>query len=87
MPLLGIAPLREPVVDEQRLAQGSWNNWFSLAFIILFDQQNSGTTAQRPTTNLYVGKTYFDTSLSTKGKPIWIGKDGSTWVDAAGTAV
>mgnify|MGYP003394103925 CR=1 FL=1 len=55
--------------------------WFKNAFIILFDAQNSGTTAQRPTQNLYVGKTYFDTTL---GIPIWY--SGAIWVKSDGTA-
>jgi hypothetical protein len=40
----------------------------------------SGTTANRPTTNLRAGLYYFDTTL---GQPIWY--DGSGWVDATGT--
>lgn len=63
-----------------------WANWMSQTWQIAFDAQNSGTTAQRPTDNLYVGKPYFDTSLGTKGKPIWLGKDEATWVLADGTA-
>lgn len=42
----------------------------------------SGTTSNRPTTNLYTGLYYFDTTL---GKPIWY--NGSGWVDATGTTV
>ena len=41
-----------------------------------------GTTEERPTTNLYVGLRYFDTTL---GKPIW--RTSSAWVDATGTSV
>jgi hypothetical protein len=40
----------------------------------------SGTTAARPTTNNYVGRRYWDTSLQ---KPVfWT---GSTWKDSTGT--
>lgn len=39
----------------------------------------SGTTTQRPTTNLIVGMQYFDTTL---GQPIWW--NGTVWVDALG---
>lgn len=45
-------------------------------------KRQSGTTAQRPTSELAVGDTYLDTTL---GKPIWY--TGSGWVDAAGTSV
>lgn len=45
----------------------------------------SGTTAQRPTTGLYVGMPYFDTTL---GKPIWCKSTGTiVWVDSTGTTV
>lgn len=43
---------------------------------------NSGTSAQRPTENLYIGQFYFDTTLS---KPIWY--KGDSWVDATGVVV
>lgn len=39
----------------------------------------SGTTTQRPTTNLVIGMQYFDTTL---GQPIWW--NGTAWVDALG---
>jgi hypothetical protein len=45
----------------------------------------SGTTANRPTTNLFIGRPYFDTTL---GKPIAIKSLGPTvWVDGVGTVV
>ena len=41
-----------------------------------------GTTAQRPTFNLPIGATYFDTTL---GIPIWY--NGTHWVNSSGTIV
>lgn len=41
----------------------------------------SGPTTDRPTSDLWAGRQYFDTTL---GQPIWF--DGSGWVDATGTA-
>lgn len=41
-----------------------------------------GTTENRPTTNLFVGLQYFDTTL---GYPIWW--NGSNWVNSSGTTV
>ena len=41
-----------------------------------------GTTENRPTTNLFVGLQYFDTTLN---KPIWY--KGNGWVDSTGTSV
>lgn len=43
------------------------------------DVTGSGTTANRPTSALYVGKFYFDLTLNI---PVWY--DGTQWVDAAG---
>lgn len=42
----------------------------------------AGTTAQRPTTDRYIGMPYYDTTLS---KPVWW--NGSVWKDAMGTTV
>lgn len=63
----------------------TWLNWFTQAFNVLAACSSYGTTAQRPTTNLWPGRPYFDTSLGTYGKPIWVGKDGATWILADGT--
>jgi hypothetical protein len=48
---------------------------------IASDVVSSGTTANRPTVNLYAGKPYFDTTL---GLPVWY--KGPGWVKADGTA-
>ena len=75
-------PTNEPI---QGQVPKAWINWFMAVFYICFDQQNSGTTAQRPTKRLYVGKRYFDTTL---GLPIWLKTvSTSTWVNGAGTTV
>lgn len=60
-------------------------SWFKSVFIICFSMQQSGTTAQRPTTNLWIGRFYFDTTLNL---PIWV-KTVSTvvWIKADGTVV
>lgn len=63
----------------------AWAGWLSTAQYILQDVSNSGTTAQRPTNNLYVGKPYFDTTL---GLAINIKSLGPTvWVNGAGGVV
>lgn len=62
-----------------------WQQFFSDVFKAIQALQQSGTTAQRPTKGLYVGRPYFDTSLGAKGKPIWVDKDGTGWVLADGT--
>lgn len=64
---------------------GAWLQWFSRAHSILQAAQQSGTTAQRPTTVLWVGRRYFDTTL---GQPIWVQSVKPTvWCDATGAAV
>ena len=42
----------------------------------------SGTTANRPTLQVQVGQSYFDTTL---GIPIWY--NGTVWKNASGTTV
>lgn len=63
-----------------------WATWFTQAWQILFAVSQSGTTADRPTTNLWPGRMYFDTSLGANGKPIWVNKTATGWVLADGTA-
>jgi len=82
--MIGTPPLREPAGSAW---SNTWGNWFSQVRLICFAQQESGTTANRPVTNLYPGRRYFDTSLGANGRPIWVRKDGVGWVDATGAAV
>lgn len=44
-----------------------------------------GASAGRPTSELYAGMMYLDTSLGSNGKPIWY--NGTNWVDANGVVV
>jgi hypothetical protein len=64
-----------------------FSEWFMQVFRICFSQAQSGTTAQRPTKLLWTGRRYFDTSLGANGKPIWVNKTATGWVDAAGNTV
>ncbi len=60
-------------------------SWFAQAFMILFAVQQSGTTANRPTSRLWIGRTYWDTDLTL---PIWVSSlNPVVWVDAAGNTV
>jgi len=56
--------------------------WYASVGRLLNALVGTGTTAQRPTVGLYVGRVYFDSTL---GHPIWY--DGTQWVDATGTGV
>lgn len=74
-------------VDEQdksgrlRGVSGGWRNFFGDVQTICNALTQSGTTANRPSTFLWTGRMYFDTTL---GKPIWYKTVG--WVDATGAA-
>lgn len=74
-------PASGPVSDDNGPTRG-WLKWFRIATDTCNSARDSGTTAQRPTENLWVGRTYFDISL---GKPVWY--SGSDWVDATGSSV
>lgn len=58
-----------------------WYSWLNQVFRICFAQQQSGTTALRPTTGLWIGRRYYDTTLS---KPIWVSQVTPTvvWSEA-----
>lgn len=71
-----------PVVNDMASWPKPWGNFFSQAWLILSAVEQSGVTADRPTRYLWVGRTYFDTTL---GIPIWY--DGSNWVSADGSVV
>jgi hypothetical protein len=76
---------RVPMFDLAGNFTPPWAGWFSQAQAILFDIANSGTSAQRPTTLLYIGKPYFDTTL---GVPIVLKSvSPSVWVNGIGTVV
>jgi hypothetical protein len=77
-------PLQQslPVSADKMLANWPkpWANFFTVLWQIAFAAGQSGTTANRPDKDLWIGRTYFDESL---GIPIWY--DGTQWVDATGT--
>lgn len=91
MALIG-APGTSPV-DEQgddgmlTSVSSGWRNFFNAVFNICNALTMSGTTANRPTGMLWPGRMYFDTSLAANGKPIFVNKNGTGWIDATGAAV
>jgi hypothetical protein len=76
--MIGNAPIRGGFAA----LTAEWANWFSQVTALGQDLQRSGPTAERPTSGLYIGKRFFDTTL---GIPIVY--DGSGWIDYAGNAV
>lgn len=82
MALINSPPVAGALVDDRAIAVPGFATWLLQAFRILFDLQNSGTTAQRPTVNLYQFKFYGDTTL---GIPIWY--INGAWRNSAGVPV
>lgn len=63
----------------------AWRAFFNAVYNICNGVTQSGTTAQRPTTFLYIGRTYFDVTI---GLPIWVQSTNPTvWINAAGGVV
>ena len=75
-------PDNGPVTDSKGLPTLPWVQVFARWHRVVLSLQQSGATADRPTTGLWVGRTYFDTTL---GKPVWVKSVGpAVWVDATG---
>lgn len=88
MSLLNNPPNSEPVVDQDSLMiRTSWSNFVMQLFRAAYAEYQSGTTAERPTTQLWPGRSYFDTSLGANGKKIFVNKTASGWVDGTGASV
>jgi hypothetical protein len=62
-----------------------WMAWLGKIRNFAGSISDHGTTAERPTSGLWVGRPYFDDSL---GLPIWVKSVNPTvWVDATGASV
>lgn len=78
-------PAEGAVVDENGAPTPGWRPFFSAIYMLLVAMTQSGTTAKRPTSFLWVGRPYLDTTL---GIPIWLRSVGPTvWVNSAGAPV
>ena len=78
MTVITDVPSEGPIEQQagpKTLIRPPWLAWFKQVFLCAFSVQHSGTTAQRPTKELWVGRRYFDTTLD---QPVWY--DGTTWV-------
>jgi hypothetical protein len=79
-------PDHAPLVDDNKRVTLRWlqvlNQWRK----VIESLQQSGPTASRPTTFLWVGRRYMDTTL---GYPVWVKQVSPSvvWVNAAGTTV
>lgn len=78
-------PADLPLTDGNGRITHVWGQWFSRAHNAAASLYQSGTTANRPASLLWIGRQYFDTDL---GKPVWVQSVKPTvWVDATGAAV
>ena len=82
-PRLPAAPLEynKLFMDQLELILGLYFNQIDNVIGALI-KPSSGTTANRPTLQLQIGQTYYDTTL---GIPIWW--NGTVWKNASGTTV
>lgn len=78
-------PLQSPTHVNDRVTPG-WASFFAAVFRICMANTQAGTTAQRPTTLLWIGRRYYDTTLEL---PIWVNAvtPSVVWKDAAGNTV
>lgn len=79
-------PPRPDLFTEGQLTTRSAQEWLTLVWMSANAIQESGTTAQRPTTSLWIGRPYYDTTLNL---PIWVNavSPSVVWKDAAGNTV
>jgi hypothetical protein len=79
------APPNQSPVQVDDIIQLRWQEYFSGVFSAITAMQQSGTTAQRPTKGLWVGRQYFDTTL---GYPVYLkSANPSIWVNGSGAVV
>jgi hypothetical protein len=89
---MSLAPLPTSLTIDTKgnILDRVYQSWFQSIQQYLGPQAQSGVTANRPTANVYIGLTYFDTSL---GKPVFAKSATSSrpqvvvWVDATGAVV
>lgn len=73
------------VVDEDGNADPTWDQWFNRVQSIVGAAQQSGVTANRPTSGLWIGRFFYDTTLN---KPVYVSAVRPTvWRDASGAVV
>jgi hypothetical protein len=77
-------PDNSPIAGSEK-ATGSWLQWFTRVNAFVNAGQQSGPTADRPTTLLWIGRTYYDTTL---GYPVYVHSVGPVvWHNGAGAVV
>lgn len=78
-------PSNNPIADDDGKASRTWAQWFSRAHTIVTSLQQSGPTADRPTSVLWIGRRFYDETLN---KPVYVRAVKPTvWRDAMGNIV
>lgn len=87
MPKIGFDyPSQTPMVSlKTGVPTITWEAVFTHWHAIIETGQQSGATTARPTSQLWIGRFFFDTTL---GKPVWVKSVQPTvWVDGSGAVV
>jgi hypothetical protein len=78
-------PSGAPMTDAGGIITPVWGQWFTRAHNAVASLYQSGPTTDRPTSVLWIGRRYYDTTLN---KPVWVSAVRPTvWRDAAGAIV
>jgi hypothetical protein len=79
-----MAIINNPPYDERKTSQTLFT-WFTQVFTICLANQQSGITADRPTSGVWIGRRYYDTTLN---KPVYVSAvKPIVWRDSAGVIV
>jgi hypothetical protein len=85
-PGLAPLPINVPLVDKQGNQAPVWQAWFNSVYTWCVGNGQSGTTTQRPTYGLFIGRQYFDTTLGYMVAVKTV-SPSVVWVNGAGTPV
>lgn len=77
-------PTNSELVNENRKLSSEWGFIFNYWHQTITSMRQSGTTAQRPTAGLWIGRRFYDTTLN---KPIYFSALPDVWRDSQGTIV
>lgn len=74
-----------PLLDEQGNLNPAWQQVFTLWGQFVTAEKQSGATADRPTSGLWIGRRFWDTTLQ---KPVYVASvNPAVWKDSAGVVV
>lgn len=75
-------PSNDPLTDDRGFAFRTWAQWLNYVHMTITAVRQSGATADRPTTLLWIGRQFYDTTLN---KPVYVAAVRPTvWRDASG---